>query len=141
VDPFLCRKTPWNCRKKCEMSGNNILLDTNIVLYLLNGEETLIPLLAEKNLFLSFITQLELLGSKYLKPDDILNIKQFISECTVIDITPEIKDITISIRQEYNLKLPDCIIVATALWLNMPLITADSDFTKIDKADLIYFMR
>jgi len=48
------------------MNGNNILLDTNIVLYLLNGEETLIPLLAEKNLFLSFITQLELLGSKYL---------------------------------------------------------------------------
>ena len=46
------------------MNGNNILLDTNIVLYLLNGEETLIPLLEEKNLFLSFITQLELLGNR-----------------------------------------------------------------------------
>ena len=68
------------------MSGNNVLLDTNIVLYLLNGEETLIPLLEEKNLFLSFITQLELLGARYLKSDDILQIKQFISECTVIDI-------------------------------------------------------
>ena len=123
------------------MNGNNILLDTNIVLYLLNGEETLIPLLEEKNLFISFITQLELLGSKYLKPDDILKIKQFISECTVIDITSEIKDLVISIRQQYNLKLPDCIIVATALWLNMPLITADSDFTKIDIADLIYFIK
>ncbi len=30
------------------MNGNNVLLDTNIVLYLLNGEETLIPLLEEK---------------------------------------------------------------------------------------------
>lgn len=30
------------------MSGNSILLDTNIILYLLNGEETLIPLLEEK---------------------------------------------------------------------------------------------
>lgn len=57
------------------MNGNSILLDTNIVLYLLNGEETLIPLLEEKNLFLSFITQLELLGGKYLKTDDILKIK------------------------------------------------------------------
>jgi predicted nucleic acid-binding protein len=37
------------------MNGNNILLDTNIVLYLLNGEDTLIPLLEEKNLYLSFI--------------------------------------------------------------------------------------
>ena len=65
------------------MNGNNILLDTNIVLYLLNGEETLIPLLEEKNLFLSFITQMELLSAKNIKQEDILKIKQFISECTV----------------------------------------------------------
>lgn len=121
------------------MNGNNILLDTNIVLYLLNGEETLIPLLEEKNLFLSFITQLELLGNRNITPKDILKIKQFISECTIIDITPGIKEYTISIRQKYSVKLPDCIIMATSLWLNMPLITADHDFKKIDIADLIYF--
>ena len=121
------------------MNGTNILLDTNIVLYLLNGEETLIPLLDEKNLFLSFITQLELLGNRRLKPKDILKIKQFISECTVIDITPAIKELVINIRQKYNIKLPDCIIIATSLWLNMPLITADHDFKKIEIADLIYF--
>jgi len=121
------------------MNGNNILLDTNIVLYLLNGEDTLIPLLEEKNLFLSFITQLELLGNRNLNSDDILKIKQFIAECTVIDITPGIKEYTISIRQKYSIKLPDCIIMATSLWLNMPLITADHDFKKIDIADLIYF--
>ena len=123
------------------MNGSNILLDTNIVLYLLNGEETLIPLLEDRNLYLSFITQLELLGSKYLKPDDILKIKQFISECTIIDITPGIKELAISIRQKYSIKLPDAIILATSIWLNMPLITADHDFTKIDIADLIYFQR
>ncbi|HEY3369945.1 MAG TPA: type II toxin-antitoxin system VapC family toxin [Prolixibacteraceae bacterium] len=123
------------------MNGNNLLLDTNIVLYLLNGEETLIPLLEEKNLFLSFITQLELLGSRNLNSNDIQKIKQFISECTVIDITPGIKDFAIHIRQQYTVKLPDCIIMATSLWLNMPLITADQDFKKIDIADLIYFKR
>jgi predicted nucleic acid-binding protein len=123
------------------MNGNNILLDTNIVLYLLNGEETLIPLLEEKNLFLSFISQLELLGTRNLNPGDILKIKQFIAECTVIDITQGIKEFTISIRQKYSIKLPDSIIMATSLWLNMPLITADQDFKKIDMADLIYFKR
>ena len=97
------------------MNGNNILLDTNIVLYLLNGEETLIPLLEEKNLFLSFITQLELLGNRNINPKDIQKIKQFISECTIIDITPGIKEFTISIRQKYSVKLPDCIIMATSL--------------------------
>ena len=123
------------------MNGNNLLLDTNIVLYLLNGEETLISLLEEKNLFLSFITQLELLGNQNLNPGDILKIKQFISECTVIDITPGIKEFAIIIRQKYTVKLPDCIIMATSLWLNMPLITADHDFKKIDIVDLIYFKR
>ena len=123
------------------MNGSNLLLDTSIVLYLLNGEETLIPLLEEKNLYLSFISQLELLGSRYLKPDDILKIKQFISECTIIDITPGIKELAISFRQKYTIKLPDAIILATSVWLNMPLITADHDFTKIDMADLIYFKR
>ena len=123
------------------MSGNNVLLDTNIVLYLLNGEETLIPMLEEKNLFISFISQLELLGSRYLNHEDIVKIKQFISECTIIDITEGIKDYAISIRQNYSIKLPDCIILATSLWLNMPLITADQDFKKVEFADLIYFKR
>ena len=123
------------------MNGTNILLDTNIVLYLLNGEETLIPLLEEKNLYLSFITQLELLGSRKIKPVDIKIIQQFISECNIIDITPSIKEYVIGIRQKYNIKLPDSIIIATSLWLNMPLITADQDFKKIDIADLIYFKR
>lgn len=123
------------------MNGNNILLDTNIVLYLLNGEETLLPLLEEKNLFLSFISQLELLGARYLSPEDVLKIKQFISECTIIDITEGIKEYAIDLRQNYSIKLPDCIILATSLWLNMPLITADQDFKKIEVADLIYFKR
>lgn len=123
------------------MNGNNVLLDTNIVLYLLSGEETLIPILEEKNLFLSFISQLELLGARYLNDDDRLKIEQFISECTIIDITEGIKEVAVEIRQKYKIKLPDCIIAATALWLNMPLITADQDFKKIDIADLIYFER
>jgi predicted nucleic acid-binding protein len=84
---------------------------------------------------------LELLGSRNLNVNAILKIKQFISECTVIDITPGIKDFAIHIRQHYTVKLPDCIIMATSLWLNMPLITADQDFKKIDIADLIYFKR
>ncbi len=123
------------------MNGNSILLDTNIVLYLLNGEETLIPLLEEKNIFLSFISQLELLGNNNISAEDKLKIKKFISECTIIDITPGIKDFAIHIRQNYTIKLPDCIIMATSLWLNMPLITADKDFKKIDIADLIFFRK
>jgi predicted nucleic acid-binding protein len=56
-------------------------------------------------------------------------------------MTHEIKENTIKLRQSYSLKLPDCIIAATSLWLNMPLITADGDFKKVDSLDLIYFER
>jgi predicted nucleic acid-binding protein len=123
------------------MNGSSVLLDTNIVLYFLNGEETLIPLLEEKNIFLSFISQLELLGSKNINPGDVIKIKSFIEECTVIDITPGIKETAILIRRNYSLKLPDSIIMATSLWLNIPLITADKDFKKVDIADLIFFKK
>ncbi len=44
------------------MNGNELFLDTNIILYYLNGDETLIPVLEDKKLFLSFITEMELLS-------------------------------------------------------------------------------
>jgi predicted nucleic acid-binding protein len=46
------------------MSGKEILVDTNIVLYLLDGSDTLESVLQGKNIYLSFITELELLGFK-----------------------------------------------------------------------------
>jgi predicted nucleic acid-binding protein len=121
------------------MNGNNVLLDTNIVLYLLNGEKTLIPLLEGKNLFLSFISQLELLSARSIRSSDLRKVKMFISECTIIDINQEIKEYTIQIRQSSALKLPDSIILGTSQWLNIPLITADKDFKSVKPADLIYF--
>ena len=40
------------------MSGTNIVLDTNIVLYLLNGDTTLGEYLENKNVYVSFITEM-----------------------------------------------------------------------------------
>ena len=121
------------------MNGSNILLDSNIVLYFLGGEETLMPLLEEKRLYISFITQLETLGYKSITEKESRMIKSFLNECIIIDINPLIKDITIKLRREYSLKLPDCIIQATALYLNIPLLTADTDFKKVKELDLILF--
>lgn len=44
------------------MSGKEILVDTNIILYLLKGNDTLEDLLQGKSLHVSFITELELIG-------------------------------------------------------------------------------
>ena len=46
------------------MSGKEILVDTNIILYLLNGSDTLEKVLQGKDVYISFITELELIGFK-----------------------------------------------------------------------------
>ena len=43
------------------MNGDNILIDTNIALYLLNGDRVVAEILDGKNVYVSFITELELL--------------------------------------------------------------------------------
>jgi len=68
------------------MSGNSILLDTNIVLYLLSGDKVLSELLHQKKLYLSFISQLELLGFKGITTKQQIEIGKFIKDCIVIDI-------------------------------------------------------
>ena len=121
------------------MNGNSILLDTNIILYLMKGDKTLIPLLEDKNLYVSFITELELLSYSSLTPDDAINIRLFLNECIIVDITPQIKAETIRIRKTFHLKLPDCIILATAVWLNMPVISSDLEFRKVIDAEIISY--
>ena len=121
------------------MNGNNLFLDTNIVLYLLAGDKTLATLLDKKNWYLSFITELELLGYKNLKREDTKIIQELLEECVIIDINPAIKRKTVQIRQATGMKLPDCIIAASAAYLDLPLITADKDFTTLSGIELILY--
>jgi predicted nucleic acid-binding protein len=121
------------------MNGNRIFLDTNIVLYLLNGDITLAHFLNGKILCVSIITEIELLSYQGLKIEEEKVIKEFLSECLIYGISNEIKEITIEIRKTNSLKLPDCLIVSTSLYLGIPFISADTDFKKISEINFIYF--
>ncbi len=121
------------------MNGSKLFLDTNIILYLLNGDETLAELLNGKQLYISVITELELLAYKGIKPKEEKVIKEFVSQCKTITINGEVKKETIRIRKTYNTKLPDSIIIATALYLDLPLITSDTEFKKVDELTLIHY--
>jgi predicted nucleic acid-binding protein len=121
------------------MNGDSIVVDTNIVLYLLNGDKTLATLLNERRIYVSFITELELLGYIGLSAKDKLQITSFLSACQIIDITPHIKEKTVFFRNTYSLKLPDSIIAATSLFLGIPFITSDKAFSKIKELDLILY--
>ena len=121
------------------MSGNKLFLDTNIILYLLNGDETLAELLNGKQLYISVITELELLAYKGITPEEEKIINEFVSQCKTITITTAVKQETIRIRKTYNTKLPDSIIIATALYLDLPLITSDIEFKKVEEITLIHY--
>ena len=121
------------------MNGNKLFLDTNIILYLLNGDETLAELLNGKQLFISVITELELLAYKGITKKEEKVIREFVSQCKTITINNEVKQETIRIRKTYSTKLPDSIIIATALYLDLPLITSDIEFKRVDELILIHY--
>lgn len=121
------------------MNGSSLIIDTNIALYLLGGDRTLSVVLDGETIYLSFISELELLSYQGLTEAERKVVNQFISDCIVIDINREIKDKTIVLRQTYRLKLPDAIIAATADYLKQPLMTADRDFKNIDRVDVIFY--
>lgn len=121
------------------MSGNKLFLDTNIILYLLNGDETLANLLNNKQLYISIITELELLAYKGITNEEELIINDFVTQCKTININNHIKNSTIKIRKSYNMKRPDSIIIATALYLNLPLITSDNDFKRVKELTLLLY--
>lgn len=123
------------------MSGNKLFADTNIILYLLAGDKTLATLLEGKNLYISFITQLELLGFYGLKKKDEKIIREFIAECTVVDINNAIKQEVIELRKASKIKLPDCIIAASSIYMDIPLISADGYFKKIDTINLLHYQK
>ncbi len=121
------------------MSGTKFFVDTNIALYWLNGDKTLADLLNENQIYLSFITELELLGYSKLTTVEKIAIQDFLSDCKIVDINAKIKTQVIELRQRSKLKLPDSIILASAMYLDIPLLSADSDFKIIDNINLIYY--
>jgi predicted nucleic acid-binding protein len=121
------------------MNGINILLDTNIVLYLLNGDTVVQQYLQGKSFYVSFINELELLGYKDINEYEEKSIELFLEECAIIDVNSGIKEITKQLRRSYSLKLPDAIIAATAIFLGIPLLSADKHFERIDDLTFVRY--
>jgi predicted nucleic acid-binding protein len=96
-------------------------------------------LLEDKQLFYSFITQLELLSYSGIKDSEIQLVENFLNECFIIEISSQIKENTIFLRRKYSLKLPDAIIAGSALSLNVPLVTADKKMSGVKEIDMIYY--
>lgn len=56
-----------------------------------------------------------------------------------MNLNDQIKEIAITLRKLHKLKLPDALIAASAFYYNIPLISADKDFTIISELDVIFY--
>lgn len=108
------------------------LLDTNIVLYFLSGDKKLVELLDGIEVYMSFITVVELLSYPNIGKDEEEKIKKFLEDCTIISESESIRELTVSVRRNFNLKVPDAFIAATSLDRNLPLLSADKGFSKVE---------
>lgn len=106
------------------------LFDTNILIYLLN--KRLAEGLPSGRYGYSVITEIELLSFPALTTKDIEIISRYLSNITLINLTPAIKQKTISLRRTYRIKLPDAIIVASAIEAGAILLTNDIALHKIE---------
>ena len=121
------------------MSGTDIFIDTNICIYLLNGDTVLAEMLQDQSIYISVITEIELYAYHGNTPASIKKLDAFIQSVYVIDLDAFVKETTIQIRKSTKLKLPDSIIAASALKNDMPLITADKAFERLNGLDLIIY--
>jgi len=123
------------------MAGsNNLLVDTNIILYAaVYNDDIAMELLTENNIFISDITEIELLGYHRLSDDEHVVLSDFIATLTVIPVNSVIKQKAIALRRKFAIKTPDAIIAATALQLGYFLVTADKKLQKIDDLQIVEF--
>jgi len=66
--------------------------------------------------------------------------KDTAADCHIIELSPAIKEKAIDLRRNYSLKLPDAIIAATAVELNLPLISGDGVFSRVDELNFAHYM-
>jgi predicted nucleic acid-binding protein len=122
------------------MSGTKILLDTNAIIALFDGNEIVKGLLEGNVLHISFVSEMEALSYQQLSDREIKMVESFIGDCIVLELSPDIKKLAIATRKKHKLKLPDAIIAATALYYQLPLVSADKAFDKVEDLPLFRFI-
>jgi predicted nucleic acid-binding protein len=118
------------------MSGIDFFIDTNVLIYALEGHRA-VSGITQCSLAISVISEIELLGNKNISPHEVNAIRALLNDCEIIDFNHTVKDIAISLKQKHSIKTPDAIIAATAKCFDLPLITADKGFKKIEGVDIV----
>ncbi|MBX2896285.1 MAG: type II toxin-antitoxin system VapC family toxin [Cyclobacteriaceae bacterium] len=109
------------------------LIDTNVIIdfsanLIPKKGSSLLSICFDEEPIISVITKIELLGYPLVTTE----VKDLVSTSLVVGLTDEIVNQTIQIRKQYKIKLPYSVIAATALTLDLILLSRNTvDFSKI----------
>lgn len=92
----------------------------------------------QENARISVITRIEVLGWPGQTEDAFQRARNLLDQFNEQSLTDDIAEESIALRRKRRLKIPDAIIAATALHLNLPLVTRNTDdFKGIEGLGLI----
>lgn len=117
-------------------------LDTNAIIYYLDTEQS-VPkvgsaLADEGSVFISVITELELLSSPAISKEDRDNIRKLLETMVIVPVDSQIAHGAAALRRNYGIETPDSIIAATTLFTNTKLLTRNTkDFTDIQDLEVV----
>lgn len=121
-----------------------LLLDANIVIAYLAGEETVVEKLSEWRkrgftLFLSSVAEAEVFSFSRWTLEERRYTEEFIAENFIsIPFDRVLARLAGEIRMQYGIKFPDAAIAATALQKMMPLVTRNTkDFKKVAHLNIV----
>ncbi len=118
------------------------LLDTNTIVFLLQGEEKVLHLLDKAEwIGISIISQIEFLAFTGLTEKDRQPFKEFLERVDVVDLRSHkgLIDLIIEIRKRYSFKLPDAIIVGSAIQNSASLFTSDKKLKVVTEIEIVDF--
>ncbi len=95
------------------------------------------PYIASFEFSIAEVSIIELLGVKEIDKFVLKQREAIINECVVPHYNSFIRETAIKLKQKYTIKIPDALVAASSIHYDIPLLTADKDFRKIDELEVV----
>jgi len=123
--------------------GKRYLLDSNTIIDYIAGlypDKTVqwLNQLIDEEINISVITKIEVLSFEPDKDDNYTVLVDFFESSNTFELTNDIVNKTIQIRQKQKIKLPDAVIASTALVNGMILVSRNiKDFKNVPDLEIL----